>query len=103
MIHGLLDRVMQLLEVPFSKSDAGYFIQAIEGTLASYHSSILHKNFNTVCPVPADPTFFPGRCAEINAKGKVIGKLGVLHPEVLSAFDLNMPAAAMEIDLETFL
>ena len=95
---------MQLLEVPFSKSDTGYFIQAIEGKLASYYSSVLHKNFvNAVYPFSTDLTFFPGRCAEINAKGQVIGKLGVLHPEVLSAFDLNMPAAAMEIDLETFL
>ena len=50
-----------------------------------------------------DPTFFPGRCAEINSKGVVIGKLGVLHPDVLSEFDLNMPAAAMEMDIEPFL
>ena len=50
-----------------------------------------------------DPTFFPGRCAEIYAKGKSIGKLGVLHPDVLSAFDLNMPTSAVEIDIEPFL
>lgn len=50
-----------------------------------------------------DPTYFPGRCAEINALGHVIGKLGVLHPEVLNTFDLNMPAAAIEIDIEPFL
>ncbi len=58
-----------------------------------------HNNTNFVL----DPTFFPGRCAEINSKGIVIGKLGVLHPDVLSEFDLNMPAAAMEIDIEPFL
>ena len=33
VIHGLLDRVMQLLEVPFSESQGkeGYYIKAAEG------------------------------------------------------------------------
>ena len=52
----------------------------------------------------SDDTFFPGRCAEVIAAGnKMVGKLGVLHPEVLGAFDLNMPASALELDIETFL
>ena len=50
-----------------------------------------------------DPTYFPGRCAEVHARGKLVGKLGVLHPDVLMAFDLNMPASALEIDVEPFL
>ena len=29
-----------------------------------------------------DSTYFPGRCAEVCVRGKVIGKLGVLHPGV---------------------
>lgn len=33
----------------------------------------------------------------------MIGQLGVLHPDVLSAFDLNMPASVVEIDIESFL
>lgn len=80
VIHGLLDRVMQLLEVPFTKDGSGYFIQSVN-----------------------DSTFFPGRCAEIVARRKVVGKIGVLHPEVISAFELNMPASALEVDLEPFL
>ena len=35
--------------------------------------------------------------------GHLLGKLGVLHPEVLNAFDLNMAASAIEIDIEPFL
>ena len=50
-----------------------------------------------------DSTFFPGRCAEIVARGKVVGKIGVLHPEVVSAFELNMPSSALEMDVEPFL
>jgi phenylalanyl-tRNA synthetase beta chain len=32
-----------------------------------------------------------------------IGQIGVLHPEVLSAFELDLPCSAMEFDLEVFL
>ena len=36
--------------------------------------------------IAVDSTYFPGRCAEIVGRGgKVVGKLGVLHSEVLSA------------------
>ncbi|XP_064385368.1 phenylalanine--tRNA ligase beta subunit-like [Halichondria panicea] len=80
VIHGLLDRVMQLLEVSFTKDGSGYFLKAAE-----------------------DSTYFPGRCAEVCVRGKVIGKLGVLHPGVLTTFDLNMPTSALEIDIEPFL
>ncbi len=31
VIHGLLDRVMQLLEVTFTKDGSGYFLKAAEG------------------------------------------------------------------------
>ncbi|XP_036392633.1 phenylalanine--tRNA ligase beta subunit [Megalops cyprinoides] len=79
VIHGLLDRVMQLLEVKPGKGE-GYHIQAAE-----------------------DSTFFPGRCAEIFAYGKSIGHLGVLHPDIINRFELNMPCSALDIDIEPFL
>lgn len=63
-IHGLLDRIMQLLEVGWK---TGYSLKAIE-----------------------DPMYFPGRCAEIHAKGKIIGTFGVLHPDVVTKFELNL-------------
>ena len=50
-----------------------------------------------------DSTYFPGRCAEVYVHGNLIGRLGVLHPDVITSFDLNLPAAAMEIDIEYFL
>ncbi|XP_074654033.1 phenylalanine--tRNA ligase beta subunit-like [Tubulanus polymorphus] len=80
IIQGLLDRVMQLLEVPNRKDDTGYYIKSAE-----------------------DSTYFPGRCAEIIAHGRSIGKLGVLHPDVITKFDLNLPCSALEIDIEPFL
>ena len=50
-----------------------------------------------------DPTFFPGRAADIVAYGQVVGSIGVLHPEVITAFDLTLPCSAMEINVEPFL
>ncbi|XP_033097809.1 phenylalanine--tRNA ligase beta subunit-like [Anneissia japonica] len=80
VIHGLLDRAMQLLEIPFSQTGQGYYIKAID-----------------------DPTFFKGRCAEVIVNGEHVGKLGVIHPDVLSKFDLSMPCSALEINIEPFL
>ena len=54
-------------------------------------------------PLPPDSTYFPGRCAEVHVRGNLIGHLGVLHPDVITSFDLNLPAAAMEIGIEYFL
>ncbi|GFV98051.1 phenylalanine--tRNA ligase beta subunit [Trichonephila clavipes] len=81
IIHGLLDRVMQLLDVPPScETSSGYCIKVYD-----------------------NPTFFPGRCAAVMLGGKKIGTLGVLHPECIINFELNMPCSALELNIEPFL
>ncbi|KAL0831929.1 hypothetical protein ABMA28_001447 [Loxostege sticticalis] len=77
-VHGLLDRTMALLRQPWSR-DAGYSLRQLE-----------------------DPAYFPGRCAEVVLRGQVIGKIGVLHPNVLAAFELTNPCSALEINVEPF-
>lgn len=52
---------------------------------------------------PTDPTFFPGRCGQVIVNGKPVGIVGVLHPDVISRFDLNLPCAALEIDIEALI
>ncbi|XGW08372.1 hypothetical protein V3C99_011026 [Haemonchus contortus] len=80
IVHGFLDRVMRLLDLNPSK-DNGYYIRACD-----------------------NPTFFPGRCASIIAPGNVtLGVLGVLHPEVITAFGLTLPCCAIEMNIEYFL
>ncbi|OQV18281.1 Phenylalanine--tRNA ligase beta subunit [Hypsibius exemplaris] len=81
IVHGLLDRFMQLLGVRYTPNDdAGYYIKA--------HS---------------DPTFFEGRCAQIITHGRPVGVFGVLHPEVLQQFELTNPCSILEIDVEPFI
>jgi len=85
VIHGLLDRVMQVLEVKpttdkQNKPEEGYHIRK-----------------------GSDAAMFPGRSAEVVYKGKVIGIMGVIHPDVLTKFEIVNPCAAMEINVEHFL
>ncbi|CAH0673880.1 unnamed protein product [Spodoptera exigua] len=77
-VHGLLDRVMALLREPWDK-DTGYYLRQCE-----------------------DPAYFPGRCAAVVLRGEVIGKVGVLSPAVLAAFELTNPCSALEINIQPF-
>ena len=103
MIHGLLDYVMQLLEVPVTKDGSGYYIKASDGKCELFNNQDIENDTSTTLVSSIDSTFLQGRCAEVHARGEVIGKLGVIHPEVITTFDLGMPAAAIEINIEPFL
>jgi phenylalanyl-tRNA synthetase beta chain len=77
-IHGLLDRLMQLLEIPLGKG--GY-------TIDNAH----------------DGLFFDGRCAQVSVRGAKVGLFGVLHPTVLANFELQFPVSALHLDLEALM
>lgn len=84
VVHGLLDRVMQLLEVSWKGDRNGYRLETTE-----------------------DPAYFPGRCADIifrdqSGGERAVGKIGVLHPSVLQAFELTNPCSIFEINIEPF-
>lgn len=49
-----------------------------------------------------DPSYFAGRCATIQYKGVDIGRIGILSPTVLEAFELSNPVSSVEITLEPF-
>ncbi|CAG2164938.1 unnamed protein product [Oppiella nova] len=82
IIHGLLDRILHVLEIPFSanKKGVGYFIRAAN-----------------------DPRFLSGRCAEVVVNDKVVGIMGVLHPQVITNFDLAQPCSALELSLQALM
>ncbi|KAI9209325.1 uncharacterized protein BJ171DRAFT_486464 [Polychytrium aggregatum] len=82
IIHGVLDRLMAMLAVPLGRigEDAGYYIAESE-----------------------NPTYFPGRRADVYYNGNVIGSMGIVHPDVLSKFEIGFPCTALEINVEHFL
>ena len=51
----------------------------------------------------ADESFFPGFQAEVVVRERVVGILGIIHPEVLANFDLQYPVSALELDFQTLL
>jgi len=46
------------------------------------------------------PVFIPGRSGEIFVQGQALGWIGEIHPEVLENFEISMPCAAFEIDID---
>ena len=88
IIHGLVDRVMMLLEVAPREGLGGKLSYSIE-------------------PVE-EATFFPGRAAALSMKDSEagstvkLGSFGVLHPDVLAAYEIKYPCSVMEIDIEPF-
>lgn len=82
IIHGLVDRIMEVVGVPFVTvgDDSGYYIRPSH-----------------------EPEFFPGRQASIIFKGKSIGAFGIVHPEVLARFDIPDPCSMLEINIQPFL
>jgi phenylalanyl-tRNA synthetase beta chain len=47
--------------------------------------------------------YLDGRCGEIFFKGRKVGHLGEIHPEVLENFGLTHPVAVFELDLDAIL
>ncbi|KAH9553652.1 hypothetical protein CY35_08G023200 [Sphagnum magellanicum] len=88
VIHGLVDRIMEIVGVPVvefdentqSYSDNGYYITPSQ-----------------------EPEFFTGRQANIMFKGSRIGTFGIVHPEVMQRFDITDPCSAVEMIIEPFL
>lgn len=91
VVHGLLDRVMEVMRVPFV--DAASLNAAGRTGKASGYSLVASN---------ADRAFFPGRQASVMVGGVKVGTLGVVHPEVLGKFEpaIVHPCSALEIDLE---
>jgi phenylalanyl-tRNA synthetase beta chain len=50
-----------------------------------------------------DPRFIPGRAGAVAYKGRTIGVIGEIHPEVLENWGIQQPAAVGEIQLDVVL
>ncbi len=52
----------------------------------------------------SDATYFDGRCAMIvGPNGEDLGRVGVIHPEVVTNFELTMPCSALDLRIQPFL
>lgn len=78
-VHGVMDRAMKMMEVPFGEEQGGYHLVPEE-----------------------DSSFFEKRHANIIYKGEKAGDIGVIHPQVLKNFKIDVPVVVCEIWLERF-
>ena len=75
VIHGILDLVMLKFNI-FNNKKTGYSIDLSES-----------------------PTFLENMQVQISFKEKVIGHMGIVHPEVLKNFKIKYPVCALEIHM----
>ncbi len=118
IIHGLVDRIMGVLQVAPCKD---YVRDSIKASLVdSVLGGPYRENLKYHIQSSEDPSFFPGRCAEViltQSRPPItkhtlddppnttltlkLGTFGILHPGVLDNFDLaNFPCSALELNLE---
>ena len=60
----------------------------------------LHLNMKIEVQETEDPRFFSGRVGKILHGKKQLGILGELHPQVLENWQMKMPVASLELNLE---
>ncbi len=49
-------------------------------------------------PVPSNPSYHPGRCAQVRAGGRLIGVLGQIHPAVAKNYGVDGEIYCAELD-----
>ncbi|GKY98197.1 hypothetical protein MPSEU_000777500 [Mayamaea pseudoterrestris] len=108
VIHGLVDRIMTLSEVA---PEAEYIANSAKSDEEKYRVSREGWTY-TIAPLeesdPSAGTFFPGRAASIllstpHQGRRSIGTFGIIHPNVLSNFDIQYPSSCVELDLESLM
>ncbi len=82
-------------------SDCGGFYELKADAEALF--TRLHISERNYVAVSDDPSFHPGRCAEIVVGNTVIGKLGEVHPLVCENYDLPRGVCAAVISTELLL
>ena len=87
---------------PRDWSKSGHPADAFDAKAALYAALEAAMGGPMTAPItPKAPAWFhPGRSGTIALGPKVIGSFGELHPKILAAFDLKLPVAGFEINLD---
>lgn len=82
----------------------GALIAHAGATFSGVHSCLDFLMFHLDQPYTlepaAHPSFLDGRAGRIVVKGRPLGVIGELHPEALEAWEITMPCAAFELELD---
>ncbi len=82
----------------------GALIAHPTSSFSEVHTSLDQLMYHLVRTYTLEPTshgsFLEGRVGKIICEGQTIGLIGELHPEVLEAWQINMPVALFELEVE---
>jgi phenylalanyl-tRNA synthetase beta chain len=84
VIHGLLNQLMTVLQYTWKDDKKGYIL------VPSSHPSFLEGRRGDIIAI-------------INGKKTTIGKLGVIHPQVVNNFELLCACSALLLDVQFFI
>jgi len=129
VVQGIVERVMNLLEVPRRWASPASAVaagavpadapkEAVDAVMNAWGRGGLAYRMEAT----EHPSFFPGRCAKMvllrSGEGAAagaaaassagtpseepLGMIGIVHPEVLGAFEVGLAASVVEISLEPF-
>ncbi|HOJ35587.1 MAG TPA: phenylalanine--tRNA ligase subunit beta [Clostridiales bacterium] len=79
-------------------ANIGYY--ELKGIIEEYLEKIGVSRYD-VRPVKDNPSYHPGRTAEIVVDGKAVCILGEIHPKVLANYEIGTRVYAAEVDLNT--
>lgn len=81
---------------------AGETFFTLKGELEAVFAALrTHKAVYTACS--SNPSFHPGRCAEVSMDGEVLGYMGQIHPLVAQNYGLDMEVYCAEINFTKLL
>jgi len=106
VIHGLLDRIMTCVQIQPGDSYAANSLTLEE---IADRKRVARPDVQYHVRPGTDPCFFPGMNAEVvltvvaTGEAKVVGVMGVVHPEVLTHFDVHYPCSVVELDVEAIM
>ena len=121
IVHGIMDRVMQLLNVvpstdysPDAHEEANR-LRSKNATFAGTYTLVPFSGRNSVASGAGPKTYLPGKSAAIMwtpppqsslstpSQSQVeIGTMGIIHPDVLKHSKVSNPVSAFEITLDAF-
>lgn len=109
-VHGLLDKLMLVLGVPRiargQDADFGYYIQESDDSafLSGRGASIYLRPKDTPQTASSSPLHTIKSIARaLPGQDLNIGTLGVLHPAVMSSYEIAFPCSSLEFNLEPLL
>eukprot|EP00596_Hydrurales_sp_CCMP1899_P008384 CAMPEP_0119034288 /NCGR_PEP_ID=MMETSP1177-20130426/1285_1 /TAXON_ID=2985 /ORGANISM="Ochromonas sp, Strain CCMP1899" /LENGTH=633 /DNA_ID=CAMNT_0006991615 /DNA_START=82 /DNA_END=1980 /DNA_ORIENTATION=+ len=106
VIHGLIDRIMTCVQI---QPEETYALNSLTTDEIAGLKKVARSNVVYFVRASSDPCLFPSMSAEVVLKTvadgveKVVGILGVVHPEVLQSFDVSYPCSIVELDVDALM